>query len=260
MAIKIDWWAVLDFFCWGIDTLGRPSISRALRGYDDERHDSAGKWFFFRLESEGLATRRGRGANAQFTITEKGRQRCAEFDPRPSWNGPWDRQWRIVSYDVPELRRKDRLALWRELRARKLGYLQRSVWIWPHRMEAILEEVIQASGVPECFAGFECGRLFLCTDEEIVRTAWDFEGIQRSQAVYVKKSGAFRNAIRTAADLGALVRAAHEERLAYHAAMENDPFLPRVLWPKGYLGLKVQELHEEARAELTRRMPSMVKS
>src|ERR1041385_4734848 len=142
MRRKIDWWFVLDIFCWGIDTLGRPTVGRALRGYDDDRYRTVSPSFWQRLESEEWVTRNGRGANARFTITAKGRQRCAEIDPRVSWNKPWDRKWRVVTFDVPETRAWDRVALWREFRARKLGFLQRSVWVWPSPIDEILQEII----------------------------------------------------------------------------------------------------------------------
>src|SRR5437870_2045408 len=124
MPKTIDWWEVLDLFCWGFETLSRPSIARALRGFDEDRYQTLGPGFWRRLECEQWVTRSGHAAKAQFTITEKGRQQCAEPDPRVSWDRSWDHKWRILTFDVPEVHSKDRVALWRELRARRLGLLQ----------------------------------------------------------------------------------------------------------------------------------------
>ena len=194
------------------------------------------------------------GSNVEFTITVKGRQRCAHPDPTPAWDRDWDKRWRLVTFDIPEIRRKDRLTLWRELRDRRLGFLQQSVWIWPHDIEPLLQEVIQAKGIPECFAGFECTRLFLCTDAEIVETAWDFKVIRRKQETYLKEVDGIMKAVRDAPELKALPEHATKERFAYLQAIECDPWLPRVLWPKGYRGEAVQEMHQRVRAELSRRL------
>jgi DNA-binding transcriptional regulator PaaX len=254
MKTNIDWYEVLDVFCWGVSMLAMPSIGGALRGFDEDRYRTLGLGLWRRLEREKWVARTGRGKNARFTITERGRERCAEPDPHVRWNRPWDRKWRLVTFDVPITRNKDRLALWREFRLRSLGCLQQSVWIWPHEVEGIVNEIIEARGIPECFAGFECSRLFLCKDEEIVRIAWDFEGIRRAHTDYLSKAGGQQKAIRAASDLTELARAARSERLAYQTALENDPLLPRVLWPEGYVGHKVRDAHERARVELTRRM------
>ncbi len=254
MAAHINWVEVLDLFCWGYETLSRPSVARALRGYDADLYRTLGPRFWRRLEQEQWLTKRGRGREAQFTITPKGRDRCAVADPRSSWNPPWDRRWRLVTFDVPEARSTDRVVLWRELRKRNLGLLQRSVWIWPRPLEPILHQVIQASGVPEAFAGFECARVFLCTDQEIVRAAWDFDGIHRAQDRYLRQAASLGADLRGATSLHELARAARQERLAYEEAMAHDPLLPRELWPANYLGGRASARHEEARAELIRRM------
>src|SRR5689334_11503418 len=127
MAAKIDWWEVLDLFCWGLDTLSRPSVARALRGFDEDRYRTLGPKFWRRLEAEEWVRRSGQGSEARFTITSKGRDRCRSREARVQWDRAWDQKWRIVTFDVPEIRSKDRVALWREFRNCKLGMLQRSV-------------------------------------------------------------------------------------------------------------------------------------
>lgn len=204
-------------------------------------------------------TRTGRGSTVEFAITEKGRQRCALPDPTAHWDRTWDNCWRLFTFDIPESRRKDRLTLWRELRSRRLGFLQLSVWISPHDIEAVLNEVVEAHGIPECFAGFECDRLFLCSHAEIVSTAWDFEKIALEQEAYLRQIVGITSGLRGATNLPTLARLARAERLSYEDAMAHDPWLPRVLWPKGYRGEKVHRAHQAVRTELSRRLPQLVR-
>ena len=204
--------------------------------------------------------RRGRGAQTRFTITPKGRQHCAMPDPYDRWWMGWDQQWRLITFDVPEARRRDRVTLWRELRARRLGLLQRSVWIWPHSVEKILHDVIRATGGPECFAGFECSRVFLCTNTDLVRTAWDFDAIHRAHHGYLTQMNELLVGIRGATTLETLARAVRRERLVYEGAMSRDPLLPNALWPKGYLGHKVWENHARARAGVKTRLVQLLRN
>jgi len=137
-----------------------------------------------------------------------------------------------VTFDIPEVRRKDRQTLWRALRNRRLGLLQQSVWIWPHDIQPILNEIIGRRD-PRVRCRLECARLLLCTDSEVVGAAWDFTEIIRAQETYLQNIGKRMNALRRAADLKTLARGAKEERQSYIAAFALDPMLPQELLPRG---------------------------
>lgn len=258
MPRNIDWWEVLDVLCWGVDKLARPTFSNLLAGYDEDRYRTLGRAFWRRLEKERWIVRSGQGAGTTFSITAKGRTLCDVINPAEVWRLRWDGLWRLVTFDIPETRRKDRKTLWRELRFRRLGLLQQSVWIWPHDIQPILHEIIQAKGIPECFAGFECARLFLCSDAEVVESAWDFEAIGRSHEAYLHCIADMIQSIHRASDLTTLARRARDEREMYAAAFAMDPLLPRGLWPKGYRGMSVHASHRDARSVLATRLRKLV--
>jgi len=155
-----------------------------------------------------------------------------------------------VTFDLPEVQRKDRKRLWRALRARGLGLLQRSVWIWPDELEPILNQIVHAEGVPECFCGFESRRVFLCTDQEIVASAWDWEEIGRRQEAFLQTVKAGFRILEHASNLERLAAEARSEKIAYDHAMIFDPLLPRGLWPAGYRGAEVWEWHKRFRNRL----------
>jgi DNA-binding transcriptional regulator PaaX len=124
-----------------------------------------------------------------------------------------------------------------------LGLLQQSVWIWPDEIEQILREIIEVNGVPECFCGFESRRLFLCTDQEVVASAWNFEEIHRHHRIYLDRTIGTTTDAREAASITELARAARFEWRAYQDAFARDPLLPRVLLPRGYQGERVHQEH-----------------
>jgi phenylacetic acid degradation operon negative regulatory protein len=246
----IDYADVLILFLWGMDKLTRPTLRNLLAGFEEFEHRRDVEPLLRRLQKRELVQRRGRADRATFMITPKGRQRVREFHPRAAWDRRWDRLWRVVTFDVPESQRQQRYRLWQALRERKLGLLQRSVWIWPRDVQPILTEIIHAEGIPECFCGFESRRLFLCSNEELVAAAWDFEEIARQQTGYLHQPTATIKNLRSARSLAALARIARAERIAYEYAFALDPLLPRALWPKNYRGETVQSQHEQFAAVL----------
>jgi phenylacetic acid degradation operon negative regulatory protein len=255
--VQVDYRELLDVFLWGLDKLTRPTLSNLLAGYEEFAQRPEHRELLQRLERQRLLHRQGRGAGAVFTITETGRQRLAAPSPQRAWQQPWDGGWRAITFDVPESRRKDRKVLWRALRAHRLGLLQRSVWVWPHPLEPVIRRIIKAEGVPECFCGLEIRGLFLCTNEEVVASSWNWEEIGRRHQSYLNHPHLSVADLKSAADLARLTRLARQERAAYEFAFSFDPFLPQQLWPRAYRGAAVEERHREFRHTLTKRLSTL---
>lgn len=248
---------ILDLFLWAGEKLTQPTLRNLLAGYEESLYRQGRLPGIPALERRELISRTGRGVEAVFAITAAGRKRVVRPKPQDSWERSWDGSWRVIAFDLPMVQQRDRYRLWRALRARNIGLLQRSVWIWPHDIEPVLQEIIQAEGVPECFCGFEARRLFLCTHAEIVATAWDFEEIGRRHATYLKHPRLTPRVLDACRDVPSLARWARLEREAYEYALSLDPLLPRALWPASYQGRAVQELHERLRSRLSQRFAAL---
>lgn len=254
MGEHFDWTEWLDALLWTPAPWTRAGIHQLLTGGGDRLYEIArADRFLRRLEQEKLLTRQGRAAAATFTVTASGRERVATLNPDTEWNRPWDGQWRVVTFDLPETRRRDRKKLWQALRVNRFGLLQRSVWVRPHDVEPLLRKIIEVEGVPECFCGFLARQLFLCTDSEVVQTAWDFREVAKRQRAYLEHPTATFKNIAAARDLATLFAVARAERIAYTHAFVFDPLLPRVLWSAGYLGPRVAQQHTAFRAQLRAR-------
>jgi DNA-binding transcriptional regulator PaaX len=253
-TMRIQYELLLEFFFWGLETFSRRDCALILAGYHETATGRRLDELLDRLRDQGFVEQRGRGSSASFTITDLGRQRARVTDPSVHWNRSWDGKWRVFSFDLPVIRRKDRIVLWRALRDHKLGLLQRSVWIWPHEVESLLNQVLQAHGIPECFCGFEAGRLFLCDNAEVVATAWNWKEISHQQGAYLNHDVLHPATLGKAGDLTVLARLARIERTACQYAFNFDPLLPRELWPKRYQGSAVEERHRDFRTRLLRRL------
>lgn len=254
----IDYCEILDLFFWGLDKLSRPTLHNLLAGYPEfARHDHANR-LMRRLVKDQLVKRTGRGRQATFSITSQGVHLRRRVDPAAAWRKTWDGAWRLLMFDVPESRRKDRQRLWRVLRDRKFGFLQRSIWIWPHDLKPILKEIIQAEGIPECFCGFAAQELLLCTHAEIVTAAWDFKEIGRRQRAYESHPSVSKSDLNKISTISSLAAVARAERRAYEHAFSIDPLLPCVLWPQGYRGQLVCHRHEQFRHCLAHRLAQLI--
>jgi phenylacetic acid degradation operon negative regulatory protein len=242
-----------------MDKFTKPTLGNLLAGYEEFEHRAEIQELLHRLTRKGLVRRTGHGEKATFAITTAGRARVRLLEPRASWEAPWDGLWRVVAFDVPESQRRSRYNLWRALRTRRFGLLQRSVWVWPHDVTLILTEMINAEGIPECFCGFEAKRLLLCTNAEVVRAAWDFKEIGKRQFGYLESPMVTLKKALNARNLAELAAVARVEQQAYAYAISMDPLLPRELWPQDYRGLRVQEKHERFQQSLTNRLTVLVK-
>lgn len=248
-------WDALEVFLWGFETISWPTLNRLLGGGDAGSY--AISRLIGRLKRDQLVAQMGRGQSARFSITAAGRERMQAVSPRDAWSKGWDGAWRIVLFDLPMARQRDRYRLWRAFRDRRLGLLQRSAWIWPHDLEPILRNIIHAEGVPECFCGFAARDVFLCTDAEIVATAWDWEESRRRQHAYLQQPRLSRGTLARVRNLNELLPWARFETNAYRHAFSLDPLLPRRLWPGDYPGPRVQDRHEQLRQALAERFQSL---
>jgi phenylacetic acid degradation operon negative regulatory protein len=254
---RVDYADILDLFCWGMDKLTRPTLRNLLAGYEEYAHRRQSTQVLLRLEQAMLIRRSGKKSATTFCITAKGWERAQVCNPEHNWNHPWDDAWRVVVFDVPEARRKERKLLWQALRSRNLGLLQRSVWIWPHDLTRILHEIVQVKGLPENFCGFTAPELFLCTHAEVVATAWNWEEIARRHQTYLTHLTANRATLQKATTPAALAGVARLERQAFDFAFSLDPLLPRALLPDGYLGRETWKRHMKFRNLLGTRLGSL---
>ncbi|MEX2045252.1 MAG: hypothetical protein WD941_07855, partial [Opitutus sp.] len=153
-------------------------------------------------------------------------------DPAACWIRPWGGQWRLILFDLPIDQTDLRKQLWRVLRRHHLGYLQGSVWATPDHAGKLRASLGEAPVDPESFLIMEGRPAAGETDAEIVEAAWDFSLINRRYKQYL-------HFIEKPATVDArLPEWARRENAAWKAAAQLDPFLPRALHPKGYLGME----------------------
>lgn len=93
-----------------------------------------------RLKAKGLVAFEERDGKRYARITENGR-RVLQMETEKiaiSKKRKWDRRWRVVTFDIPEQRKKTRVRL--RIFMQECGFvrLQDSVWIYPYDCEDLI--------------------------------------------------------------------------------------------------------------------------
>lgn len=201
-----------------------------------------------RLEQEKWLERSGATRSDRiYRLTESGRlQALGGRDPEACWSRRWDGYWRMIVYDVPEVRKKERDTLRYYLRGRHFGCLQGSVWITPHPVDR--EKDILGGG------DIDVSSLVVlesrpCAGEssaQLVRAAWDFEGLRALHDRYLRVLQRMPEGVADTRSTGEFLAWWREERASWIAVARADPMLPEVLWPVGYAGRKVWQRRRTA--------------
>jgi len=192
------------------------------------------------LESQGwLESREGSdGTERVYRLTRKGYLRAlGGCDPEERWNRGWDGKWRMIVFDLPEKQRALRNELRKQLRAARFGGLQGSVWISPDPVHVIGEQLKKSAsscGVMTFFEGMTCGGEHL---SELVAAAWNFTKLQSDYEEYIAHLKQMPSASK-AGFRNHLLEWGRMEKQLWSVCIEEDPLLPRELWPAGYAGEK----------------------
>lgn len=205
-----------------------------------------------RLRKEGwlLSRRDGREtvyslSDAAWTLFDEGRERIFQRA-----TGPWDGQWHMILYTVPETERAVREQLRKKLSWLGFGPLSSSVWVSPH------DRVRQ---VREAFAGEASVRLDVFrsrsegpeADRDIAARAWDLGELDGAYAellaTYRPRLADYRNMSLHGADaLSERMRMVHD----YRRFPFRDPDLPPDLLPIDWPGREAHQLFIEAHSLL----------
>jgi phenylacetic acid degradation operon negative regulatory protein len=201
-----------------------------------------------RLRKEGWLAADREGRETVYSLTKGARQMLDEGRDRIFQRaaGPWDGQWHMVIYQVPETERALRERLRRRLAWLGFGPLSPSVWLSPHN---------RGTQVIEDFADYPAAQLDTFrsrsagngADRDIAARAWDLAALERDYrdllARYSPRLAGYRS--------GALDdQAALVERMRliydYRHFPFRDPDLPAELLPDGWPGRQAHEVFLQA--------------
>jgi phenylacetic acid degradation operon negative regulatory protein len=201
-----------------------------------------------RLRKEGWLTSRREGRETVYLLTDaawnlldEGRARI--FDRAA---GPWDGQWHMVIYSVPETERALRDQLRKKLAWCGFGPLTSSVWLSPHDRTGDVRGAF-ASDTSIRIDAFRSRSAGPASDRDLAARAWDLAGLDHDYAGLLARYEPRLATYRAAPPEGA---AALVERMRlvhdYRRFPFRDPDLPPELLPAGWSGQIAHGVFREA--------------
>lgn len=157
---------------------------------------------------------------------------------------PWDHQWRLLVYSIPERKREIRTELRKQLAWLGYGPLSSGSWICPHDVGEDLGGLIDRLGIESYVEAFTAAHTGHSTQRELAARCWDLEGINRRYEQFVAKYQPTFEVFKSrdhVPDSECFVRRfllIHEYRKFFFI----DPELPAELLPDGWQGTRAREL------------------
>ncbi|MFZ5815663.1 MAG: phenylacetic acid degradation operon negative regulatory protein PaaX [Bacillota bacterium] len=206
-----------------------------------------------RMTRQGWLEARKVGGRTCYSLTPRGRRRIVEASRRvyhPE-DRPWDGQWCILVYSIPEPMRSRRDDLRKELVWTGFAHLSPGTWISPNPLEEAARELIHRYGMEPYTTLFTARHQGPTTPRELVERCWDLAAIQASYDRFIGQWGP-----RLAAGVAAMsdaerfveqIQLVHD----YRKFLFVDPGLPGELLPDPWRGDAARQLFQEYYALLS---------
>lgn len=235
-----------------LEHLDRPvwvgSLIALLRPF--EVSEGAVRTVLSRMVAKRWLVNRRVGRNSFYSLGARGRRIVDEGRDRifhPPGNEPWDGEWCMAMYSVPEDVRHLRDRMRGRLAWLGFGSLGNGVWICPHDVEARVARLAAEMGLAGSLVCFRARLAAGTGDETLVARCWDLAGLADRYRRFVSRWEPELDVCRTGLDLGVLgddrafalrFRLIHE----FRQFPMVDPFLPRELLPEAWPGTEASAI------------------
>ncbi len=161
-------------------------------------------------------------------LTQRGRLSIKTRLPYKQYD-PWDGKWRMVSFDIPERVRPERLVLVRELL--KLGFapIQKSTFISAHPLLGVVSRFATDLGTRQFLRLFEVEKID--NEKETMEAVWNLKEINSRYLHFLRRA-------KIAKDDRYWPLKAKRLELEFVQIYEADPHLPAEFLPNNWAGSK----------------------
>ncbi len=201
-----------------------------------------------RLRKEGWLEARRDGRETEYALTEAAWRLLDEGRDRifGRATGPWDGQWHMVIYSVPETERALREQLRKRLSWLGFGPLSASVWLSPHDRAGQVRASFADQGAIR-LDSFRARSEGAESDRDMATRCWDLAGLEHDYrellARHRPRLGGYRSGkVRGREALVERMHLIHDYRMFPF----RDPDLPPELLPEGWSGRAAHEVFLEA--------------
>lgn len=164
-------------------------------------------------------------------VTELGNKRLGEILPKYNSVRPWDGRIYLVTYDIPEKRKKDRELLREYLKRIGCGMLQASVWLTPYDPKRDLAEFIKEWNLSGFIIVSDIGKdgnVGQIPIRELVKRVYYLDKLNERYRGFLEKTKARKVN-------------AWETSCFFLSILKDDPQLPFQLLPANWFGDKAYQ-------------------
>jgi phenylacetic acid degradation operon negative regulatory protein len=190
-----------------------------------------------RLYREGYLQRVLVEGVVNYRITGAGRKLLIKSRPVLKMDqGSWDGFWRLVMFDVPESKRRQRDMLRRYLISWGFGLLQHSTYISPYDHGKSLMDFIQVRGLSGRVLMLESKQKYLGNPKDLANKVWGLEKLNNGYLQVIDKLST-RFGIKDRLKREQFLKKIYED---YLEVVTIEPLLPAELLPEKWARLKAQ--------------------
>jgi phenylacetic acid degradation operon negative regulatory protein len=220
-----------------------------------------------RMSREGWLAARRLGRRSYYSLTPRSWHLLDEGRPRIFQRGqrPWDGQWCLLLYSVPEAERLVRTRLRRALAWLGFGALAPSTWLSPHDQSARLDALLAEHGLADRAQIFFARSRQQAEDRALVERCWDLGALEQRYTAFL---ATYAPRLPTYAAGALSDEQCFVERIRlvddYRQFPFLDPDLPTVLLPPAWRGQQAHDVfvaaYEALRAPAFRYFDALVET
>lgn len=239
----VDLVLVSCFFTIGMAVSSRGSISSSetiARELLDQINYQTIKNALWYGRRKGWIKKSGQGRKINPEITAEGKRRLEAILPHYDKKRVWDKRVYLITYDIPETKRKERDLLREYLRRIGCGMFQRSVWITPYNPKEVLKKFIKERYLKGSVIISDVGSDGSIGDEDLrtlVVKVYNLEELNKRYQNFLEK-------YRKREDFSI------QTLFSFWSILQDDPQLPFELLPGDWLGKQAYRVFLRARKKL----------
>ena len=182
--------------------------------------------------------------NSKYKLTNKGfAELYLEFPFFRFLKEKWDGKWRVISYEIPEIKREIRDRLRREMQGWGLGPWHRSFWFTPHPILTTLKSLTAQKEEERYIQAFEADHTF--GDRDIlIEKVWGKSTLDKSYRELFKKW----HEVLSSGD--EKIDKFKEVISEYISLLRQDPGLPKELIGDSWIGFEGWNIFKEIKSIL----------
>lgn len=174
-----------------------------------------------------------------YSVTSQGRTKISYSIPLARYmSKKWDGIWRLVSFDIPEEKKKERNRLRKKLKELGFGMFQESLWVTPHELGEQFAQFLEEVNLRKYCLVWEGKRIFGEKKRDLAKRIYKLDDLHGKYLDLLEKYS------QIATDKKNKAQKTREWTEAYFAVLLADPGLPKELLPEDWLFEKTRRLYK----------------